>query len=67
MWEYLFDVLQRFQLGNNFIQWIKVLCRSAMAKILVSDSCLQRDTTGLPPVPNSFCKGARTVTKLGLN
>lgn len=34
-WEYLFDVLGRFGLGSNFVDWIKVLYSSLAARIMV--------------------------------
>lgn len=37
-WEYLFDVLCRFGLGSNFVEWIKVLYSSPAARIMVNDS-----------------------------
>lgn len=35
-WEYLFDVLDRFGLGLNFIEWVKLLYRSPVARVMVN-------------------------------
>lgn len=37
-WKYLFDVLDRFGLGSNFIEWVKLLYRSPAARVMVNCS-----------------------------
>lgn len=37
-WEYLFDILDRFGLGFEFVEWVKLLYRAPAARVLVNGS-----------------------------
>lgn len=59
-WLYLYEVLERFGLDNNFIQWVRLLYSAPMASVLTNDTLspsfsLQRGTRqGCPLSPLLF-------------
>lgn len=37
-WHYLFTILEKFDVGDNFINWIKILYKSPTAQVLTNNT-----------------------------
>lgn len=63
-WKYLFDVLGRFSLGSNFVDWIQVLYNAPAAKIMVN--CPMSETFPLGRSTRQGCPFSPVLFALAL-